>query len=93
MDDQVPRIQSDKCSTLMKCCSVNLKILIVSLCLLSASIPSVQTSTCPNSIPNSAEITTDQYSFNGYSQVRMYKVVAGPVTNSLYYISRISSSS
>ena len=92
MDYQLPRIWFNNSSALTKCSPLSFKSFITGLWILVTSIQLAQTATCSSSAPNSAAITTDQYSFDRYSQVRTYKVVAGPVSNSLYYISRIYSS-
>ena len=39
-------------------------VLIAGLCVLAASIYSVQTATCPSSVPPSAEKTTEQYTID-----------------------------
>ena len=50
---------------------------IISLC---------QWSTCSSSISNSNTITSEQGNFIGYVVTTTYSVVAGPVSNSLYYL-------
>ena len=61
--------------------------------MLTAIISSVKTATCPSSVSSSAEITTEQCSFTGYTNTYTtytYGVVGGSVSNSLYYLYKLS---
>ena len=68
-----------------------LKPLMVGLCVLSASIWLVLTTTCPSSVPSSAGKIADQCSYTGYTDIRTFGVARGPVSNSLFYLDQILS--
>ena len=58
------------------------------LCILIRTVTS-----CPSSVPTSAGITTEQASFTGSSNILIRGVAAGKVSNSLYYLYDLSSTS
>ena len=86
MDDQIPRIKSKRQVLQFKPSCLWLQTLMVGLCVLAASICSVETATCPPLVPSSAAIITEQCNFSecGYTSTDM--VAVGPVSNSLYYL-------
>ena len=93
MADQIPIIKSKRLKFQLKPPLLCLKALIVGLCVLALSICSVQTATCPSSVPPSAATITEQCSFSGYTYTYTYGIAGGPVSNSLYYLYLISTPS
>ena len=73
--------------------SLCLQTLMVGLCVLALSIYSVQTTTCSASMSSSSATITETHKFTGSSSVEIFKVVVGPVSNSLYYLDQIYISS
>ena len=90
MADQISKTKSKAQVLKMKLPRICLKALAVGLCVLVASICSVLTATCPPSVPSSAAIVKEQCSFSGYTSVEKYGIVGGPVSNSLYFLYRVS---
>lgn len=86
MIDQKSRIKSKQQVLQFKSSWLWLQTLMVSLCVLSFSICSVLTATCPASVPSSAAITSEEFSYSGYTTSNQYGIVAGSVSNSLYYM-------
>ena len=66
MDDQIPRIKSKRQVLQFKPSCLWLQTLMVGLCVLAASICSVETATCPPLVPSSAAIITEQCTLNLY---------------------------
>ena len=64
MVDQKSRMKSKPQVFQFKSCRLCFQTLMVGLCVLSLSISSIQTATCPASVPISAAITTEQYTFD-----------------------------
>ena len=60
--------------------------------MLTAGICSVQAASCPPSVPVSAGTTTEQSNFTGYNTYT-FGIAGGPVSNSLYYLYFLLSSS
>ena len=89
MADQIPRIKSTRQVLQLNPPRLCLQTLMVSLCLLTASICSVQTATCSSSVPSSAVTITEQYKISGSATIS-YGVAVGPVSKSLYYLYWIS---
>ena len=92
MDVQKPKIKSKRLILQLKPSRQSLQTLILSLFMLALSIYSVQTATCPSSIPILPPTTTEQCSFSGYTNTYTRGVAVGPVSNSLYYLYYLSSS-
>ena len=90
MADQIPWIKSKWLILQFKPSLLNLQTLVVVLSILSLSICSVQTATCPSSVPISAATIIEKYNFSGYA-TSTYGITEGPVSNSLYYLYQISS--
>ena len=86
MADQIPRIKSKRQVLRLKTPHLCLQTLMVSLLMLALSICSVQTATCPSSVPSSAATITEQCSFSVYTSTNTFGVAVGPVSNSLYYL-------
>ena len=93
MADQISKIKSKRQVFQLKSPHLCLQTLIVGLFMLALSICSVQTAICSPSVPSSAGITTEQYNFSGYNQIYTYGLSDGPVSNSLYYVYRIFTTS
>ena len=93
MADQIPKIKFKRQVLQLKPPHLCLQALMVCLWVLATSICSVQTATCPPSVPSSAATTKEQSSFSGFTSTQTYEVTAGPVSNSLYYLYYLSSSS
>ena len=83
---QKSRLKSKQEVLQLKPPSLCFQTLMVGLCVLALSIYSVQTATCPASVSSSLATVTERYTFTGSVPVRTYGVVAGPVSNSLYYM-------
>ena len=64
--------------------------LIFTLFIMTASIPSVQSSKCPSSVPASAAMTIEKYSFSSYS-TSPFGTIQGPVSDNLYFLYKLSS--
>ena len=92
MENQISRIKPKQLVRQSKASQNCFRIFIATILVLTAIISSVKTATCPSSVPSSAAITTEQCSFAGYTTYTQ-KVVGGPVSNSLYYFYRLSSTS
>ena len=92
MADRIPKIKSREQVLRLKPPYLCLQTMMVSLFMLTASISSVQTATCPPSVPSSAATTTEQCSFSGYTYTYTRGVAVGPVSNSLYYLYHLSTS-
>ena len=86
MADQISKIKFKRQVLQLKPPRLCLQTLMVCLFMLALSICSVQTATCPPSVPSSAATTTEQYSFLGYTTTQTYGIAVGPVSNSLYYL-------
>ena len=67
------------------------RTLIFSLFIMTASIPSVRPSICPSSVPASAAMTIEKYTFSSYS-TSPFGTIQGPLSNSLYFLYKLSSS-
>ena len=93
MAGQIPKTKSNAQVLQIKRPHICLKTLTVGLCVLVASICSVQAATCPPSVPFYATITSEQCTFSGFSNIEHYGVAVGPVSSSLYYSYRIYSPS
>ena len=93
MADQIPRINFNRLILQLKPPCLCFQSLIVGLFMLAWSICSVQTATCPPSVPFSAATTTEQCNFTGYTNTYTFGVTGGPVSNSLYYLYALVSSS
>ena len=93
MADQISKIKYKRQVLQLKPHGLCLQTLMVCLWVLAASISSVQTATCPSSVPLSAATTTEQCSFTGYTSTKIYGIAVGPASNSLYYLYALSSSS
>ena len=90
MADLISKIKSKRQVFQLKPPRLCFQTLMVCLWMLAASISSVQTATCPSSIPTSAATITEQCSFTGYITTKIYGIAVGPVSNSLYYLYRLS---
>ena len=66
MADQIPKIKSKRQVLQMKPRCLFLEALLIGLSVLSENIYSVQTVTCPPSVPISAATTTEQCTFDLY---------------------------
>ena len=64
MADRIPKIKSREQVLRLKPPYLCLQTMMVSLFMLTASISSVQTATCPPSVPSSAATTTEQCTFD-----------------------------
>ena len=93
MADQIPKIKSNRQVLQLKPPRIFLQTMMVGLFMLASSICSVQTATCPPSVPSSAATTTEQCSFSTYTYTYTGGVAVGPVSNSLYYLYLLSSPS
>ena len=91
MDDQILRIKSKWLVLQFKPSRHYLQTLMVILCVLAASICSVQAAICPPSVPSSSATTMEQCSFSGYSITYTYGIAVGSVSNSLYYLYKLAS--
>ena len=92
MADQIPKIKSKRQALQMKPRCLFLEALLIGLCVLSENIYSVQTVTCPPSVPISAATTTEQCSFSGFFTYTD-GIAEGPVSSSLYYLYLLASGS
>ena len=90
MADQIPKIKSKRQILQLKSPGQCFQTLIVGLFMLAWSICSVQTATCPSSVPSSSATTTEQCNFSGYTTTQTYGIAVGPVSSSLYYLYFIS---
>ena len=93
MADQIPRIKSKWLISQFKTSRLCIHILMVGLWVLTLSICSVQTATCPSSVSPSLATTTEQYNFSEYTTTEGYGVTVGPVSGSLYYMYHLSTPS
>ena len=93
MANQISRGESKQSFLQSKTSHLCFRICIVGLLMLSLSISLVQTAICPSSVLFSSAIITDQCSFTGFSIAVTNGVVGGPVSNSLYYLHQLTSSS
>ena len=91
MAQQIPRIQSMWVEAKRRTPLVNLISIVFAFWILVASIQRTQSATCPNSVPSSAAITTEQSSIS--STTITYGVAGGLVSNSLYYMYYLPSTS
>ena len=66
MADQIPKIKSNRQVLQLKPPRIFLQTIMMGLFMLASSICSVQTATCPSSIPFSAATTIEQYTFDLY---------------------------
>ena len=66
MADQILKIKSNRQVLQLKPPRIFLQTIMVGLFMLASSICSVQTATCPSSIPSSAATTTEQCTFDLY---------------------------
>ena len=87
---QMPKFKSKRQVLQLKPIRIFIQTMMIGLFMLALSICSVQTATCPSSVPSSAAMTTEQYSFLGYTTYTD-GIAAGPVSNSLYYLYGLSS--
>ena len=86
MIGQQSRIKSKQQNLQFRSPRMWLLTLLVGLCVLALSIYSVQTATCPASVPVSAATTKEQCTFTEFSSTESDGIVVGPVSNSLYYL-------
>ena len=86
MADQISKIRFKRLVLQFTPPRICLQTLMIGLWMLVANICSVQTSTCPPSVPISAATTTEQCSFTEYTNTRTFGVAGGPISNSLYYL-------
>ena len=66
MAEQIPKFKSKRQVLQMKHRCLFLQTLMIGLCVFSGNIYSVQTATCPSSVPISAAITTEQSTIDLY---------------------------
>ena len=92
MENQMPKINSKRQVLQSKPPRLYLQTLMVGLLVLALSICSIQTATCPPSVPSSTATTTEQCSFSGYTNTYTDGMAVGPVSNSLYYLYGLSPS-
>ena len=86
MADQIPKIKSERQVLQLKLPHLCFQALMLGLWILTANIFSVYAATCPPSVPSWEATTTEQYNFPAYTTAYTDKVVAGPMSNSLYYL-------
>ena len=91
MADQISKIKFKRLALQLKPPRPSLQTLMMGLWVLATSISSVQTATCPPSVPSSAATTTEQCSFTGFTTTWTQGVTVGPMSNSFYYLYLIAS--
>ena len=92
MASQIPKLKPKRLVLQLKPPGLCLQTLMVGLYMLTAGICSVQAASCPPSVPVSAGTTTEQSNFTGYNTYT-FGIAGGPVSNSLYYLYFLLSSS
>ena len=91
MDELLSRILSNLRTAHIIRFSVSIKVLMLCLYMLTASIPLVEWSTCPSTVPSSAAIVTSQFSFSGYATTWAFGIATSQVSNNIYYMYRLLS--
>ena len=61
---QMPKFKSKRQVLQLKPIRIFIQTMMIGLFMLALSICSVQTATCPSSVPSSAAMTTEQYTFD-----------------------------
>ena len=82
MADQIPKIKSKRQVLQLKPPRILLQTIMMGLFMLASSICSVQTATCPSSIPSSAATTTEQYTFDLYFGDLEFKFILSSIFSS-----------
>ena len=75
-----------------KLLSLSFRSLIIYLFLLAGGIQSIQSYTCPNSIPSSSATIKELCSFSTFSSTFTYRTVEGPMSSNAYYLYQLASS-
>ena len=91
MDELLSRIISNLRPAHITRVSVDIKVLMLCFCVLTASIPLAEWSTCPSTVPSSAAIITNQFSFSGYATTWAFGIATSQVSNNIYYMYRLLS--
>ena len=79
---QIPIIKSKRLKFQLKAPLLCLKALIMGLCVIALSICSVQTASCPSSVPPSAATTTEQCTLDLYSSDLKSKFIFNSILRS-----------
>ena len=82
MADQIPKIKSNRQVLQLKPPRIFLQTIMMGLFMLASSIYSVQTATCPSSIPSSAATTTEQCTFDLYFDDLEFKFILSSILRS-----------
>ena len=86
MADQIPRIKSKRQVLRLKTPHLCLQTLMVSLLMLALSICSVQTATCPSSVPSSAATITEQCTIDLYFDDLNFDFILHSISVAFQYI-------
>ena len=82
MADQIPKIKSNRQVLQLKPPRIFLQTIMMGLFMLASSICSVQTATCPPSVPSSAATTTEQCTFDLYFDDLEFKFILSSILSS-----------
>ena len=93
MDKRIPWIQSKRHMKRTKNSRLCFKMFIISICIFAASFPLIRAITCPSSVSNSSATIVEQCSFQAYDSASIEWVASGLVSNSLFYLYKLSAAS